>query len=82
MTVASRVPSGKLPLMAAGIGLARAEGVSADRGDHWADLIIKAIEQTVIDHRGSVQPRTPECLRTLREVIFYALDEEIKRAKQ
>ena len=58
------------------------KGVSDDRCDHWADLIIKAIEQTEIEHRGSVHPRTPERLRTLREVIFDALDEEIKRAKQ
>jgi hypothetical protein len=58
------------------------KGFSGDHRDHWADVIIKAIEQTEIDHRGSVQPRTPERLRALREVIFYAVDEEIKRGKQ
>ena len=58
------------------------KGVSADRRDHWADVIIQGIHDSEIRRYGTAQPRAPEHERELREVIFYEIDEEARRSKQ
>jgi len=52
---------------------------SADRRDHWADVLIKKIEEGEIEHYDAVSHRTPEHWRALRYVIFYAIDEELRK---
>ena len=41
--------------------------------------MIKKIEEGEIEHYGAVSQRTPEHWRALRDVIFYAIDEELRK---
>jgi len=58
------------------------KGHSADRRDHWADVMIDRTKEGEVEHYGAVSHRTAEHWRALRDVIFYAVEEEIKRSKQ
>ena len=58
------------------------KGHSADQRDHWADVMINLIKEGEIERYGAVSHRTPEHWRDLRDVIFSAVDEDIKRSKE
>ena len=53
-----------------------ARGRSADRRDHWADLLIREMNDTAAKH-GWPQ-RTPESEREQREQIFAAIDDHLR----
>jgi hypothetical protein len=52
--------------IAAGTGAARAERRASQRTrrDHWADRVMKGIEDTELRHSGAITQRTPANSRT------------------
>src|SRR5215470_17413922 len=52
-----------------------ARGHSADRRDHWADLVIREMSDTATGH---LWPSTPESERERREQIFEAIDAHLR----
>ena len=58
------------------------KSLSADRRDHWADVMITSQKKGEVERYSAVSQGTPERWRELREVIFYAVDEEAKHGEQ
>ena len=62
------------------------QGQSADRRDHWADIVIQGIAEShrVAKSHGKVEPtwRLADHEEMLRDLIYRAIDDEERKSKK